>query len=115
MLLEHYGAALPAWLCPTQVLVVPIAEPHEAWASAVLEQLRGAGLRALADFRRETLAKRIAEAHAAAVPFVAVIGAREVEARSASIRARDRSFAGNIEAIAADVARQCASPFGLPA
>ena len=74
MLLEHYGAALPAWLCPLQVLVMPIAEAHEAWATAVVERLRGAGLRVASDFRRETLAKRIAEAHAGAVPFVAVIG-----------------------------------------
>ena len=113
MLLEHYGSALPAWLCPTQALVVPIAEPHEAFASDVVERLRRASLRVSADFRRETLAKRIAEAHAAAVPFVAVIGGREVEARSVSIRARERSFAGDLEAIAEDLARECASPFGV--
>ena len=112
MLLEHYGSALPAWLCPTQVLVIPIAEAHESWAAAVVDRLRRARLRVQADFRRETLAKRVAEAHAGAVPFVAVIGGREVEARSAAIRARERKIAGDLESIAAELARECASPFG---
>jgi len=112
MLLEHYGPALPPWLCPTQVLVLPIAEAHEAWARAAAGELARAGLRVASDFRKETLAKRVAEAHAAAVPFVAIVGAREVEARSLSIRARDRHFSGGLEAIARDLAEACASPFG---
>ena len=95
-----------------QVLRDPIAEAHEAWARAVVERLRGAGMRVASDFRRETLAKRIAEAHAGAVPFVAVIGGREVEARSASIRAREQELRATSNRSLADLVRECASPFG---
>jgi threonyl-tRNA synthetase len=112
MLLEHYGAVLPPWLSPVQALVVPIAEAHEPWALAVADRLRGAGLRVAADARRETLSKRIAEAHASAIPFVAVIGGREVESRSAAIRARSGEIAGDLESVIAELARECRSPFG---
>jgi hypothetical protein len=86
IVLEHYGAQLPAWLAPEQVVVIPVADAHAAWAREVADALRTAGLRARIDAREESLARRIAEAHHAAAPFVAVVGAREVAARSLAMR-----------------------------
>jgi threonyl-tRNA synthetase len=86
ILLEHYGTHLPPWLAPEQVVVIPVAEAHAAWAHEVVHALRAAGLRAHADAREESLARRIAGAHHAAAPFVAVVGAREVAARSLAMR-----------------------------
>jgi len=86
MLLEHYGPALPPWLAPEQLVVIPVAQAHAAWAREVGEVARGSGLRARVDARDESLARRIAEAHHAATPFVAVVGAREMAARSIAMR-----------------------------
>jgi threonyl-tRNA synthetase len=87
ILLEHHGGALPAWLAPEQISVVPIAQDHRAAAAALMSRLVAAGLRARLDDRDETLARRIAIAHHDGVPFVAVIGAREVRDGTVALRA----------------------------
>jgi threonyl-tRNA synthetase len=89
ILLEHHGAALPAWLAPQQVTVLPVAPEHAGFAAQVERELRAAGLRAGVDARSESLARRVAEAHEQAVPFMAVLGAREVAAAAVTVRARD--------------------------
>jgi threonyl-tRNA synthetase len=107
ILLEHHGAALPAWLAPVQVAVLPVAG-GEAYAAEVARSL--GGLRVRLDDRDETLARRIAEAHDAGVPFAAVIGAREAAARSIALRGRDgQQVLPEAEAIAS-LARACAVP-----
>ncbi len=112
MLLEHHGPKLPAWLCPEQVLVLPVAEAQAGFAREVLEALKRAGLRAALDARNETLSRRIAEGHEAAVPFIAVVGAREARDLSVTLRHREGSSATSSLASAVDELRQeCASPF----
>ena len=110
MLLEHHGAALPAWLAPQQVAVLPVAEEHEPWAREALAQVRRAGLRVGLDARSESLSRRVAEAHAAAVPWIAVAGAREVEAGALTLRSRDGSRALPLAAAVAALRDACAVP-----
>jgi threonyl-tRNA synthetase len=86
IVLEQHGAALPAWLAPTQVVILPVAGGN-AWAEELARELRP--LRVRLDDRAESLAKRVAEAHDQGVPFACVVGAREAEAGSVAVRSRD--------------------------
>jgi len=86
ILLEHHGGALPAWLAPEQVSVVPIHADQRVAASELVGRLAAAGLRARLDDAGETLARRIAIAHHDGVPFVAVIGARELRDGTVALR-----------------------------
>jgi threonyl-tRNA synthetase len=110
MLLEHYGAALPAWLAPEQLVVIPVAEAHAGWAREVGDMARAAGLRARVDAREESLARRIAEAHRAALPFVAVVGARELAARSIAMRCGHEQHVLPIAEGVALLRQRCAAP-----
>lgn len=110
ILLEHCEGALPAWLAPVQVIVTPIGPNQQEAAAAALAELRGAGLRAELDDRSESLARRVAEAHANGVPCLAVIGAREAAAGTLALRERDgQRVLPRAEAIAA-LRERCAAP-----
>jgi threonyl-tRNA synthetase len=89
IVLEHHGARLPAWLAPAQAVVLPVAEAQRPWAEEVAGALGAAGLRVALDARPESLARRVAEAHDDAAPFLAVVGAREAAARSVTLRGRE--------------------------
>ena len=88
LLLEKYAGALPTWLMPTQVKVLPISERQQDRANAVLEQLQAAGLRAAADLRSEKIGYRIREAQLEKTPYMLIIGDKEVENGTVSVRAR---------------------------
>jgi threonyl-tRNA synthetase len=86
VLLDHHGAALPPWLAPDQVRVVPVGpEQHEAAAAFAAEL---ADLRVDLDDRPESLSRRVAEAHEAGIPFLVVLGAREVASGTVALRSR---------------------------
>jgi threonyl-tRNA synthetase len=89
ILLEHHGAALPPWLAPDQVAVLPISPSHRDLAASLCAELSGLGLRARLDAGDATLSRRIALAHHAGVPFLALVGDREAADGTLSIRARD--------------------------
>ena len=89
ILLEHHAGALPAWLAPEQVAVVPVSAQHRARAAAVHGELQRAGLRSRLDADDGTLSRRIAVAHHDGVPFAVIIGDRELREQSLSVRGRD--------------------------
>ncbi|MCP3144644.1 threonine--tRNA ligase [Pyxidicoccus xibeiensis] len=89
VLLEHHGGALPAWLAPEQVVVASVGEAAQEYAQRFAAKLREAGCRASADVRSESLSRRIVDAHGAGVPWLVVVGAREVEAGAVRLRQRD--------------------------
>lgn len=89
LLLEHSNAKLPPWLAPEQVLVLPVSSEHEDYAREVLALLRQRGLRARADLRSDSLARRMVGAHERGIPFVVVLGDRELRARSLNLRSLD--------------------------
>ncbi|MBC7294148.1 MAG: threonine--tRNA ligase, partial [Thermoleophilia bacterium] len=88
ILLEHCGGALPGWLAPVQVLVIPVADRHLPYADEVQSALQQAGLRAEVDGRAESVAKKIRDGEVHKTPYLLVVGDREVEQRSVTIRTR---------------------------
>jgi len=88
MLLEHYAGALPFWLSPDQVAVAPISDNHSDYATKVLEVLGAEGVRGVLFATADTLSRRIVAAHEASIPVVAVVGRREAEQGTVSLRER---------------------------
>ncbi|HVO35070.1 MAG TPA: threonine--tRNA ligase, partial [Gemmatimonadales bacterium] len=87
-LIEHFAGAFPLWLAPEQVRVLPISDAQVEAARALQAALRAAGIRAALDDRSDTLNYRIRDAELHKVPYMAVVGAREAEARSVAVRVR---------------------------
>jgi len=88
ILVEHYKGALPFWLSPDQVAVAPISQDQAAYAAEVLETLEAHNIRTVLLGGAETLSRRIVAAHEASIPVVAVVGRRESEQRTLSLRER---------------------------
>jgi threonyl-tRNA synthetase len=88
ILIEHYGGALPAWLAPVQATVVPVADRHAGYAATVKSALMCEGLRADADLRPESVGRKIRDGEVGKVPFMLVVGDREVEEGTVTIRTR---------------------------
>ena len=94
LLLEKYAGALPTWLSPTQVTVIPVVGDFADYAAEVTEALKAAGVRAELDDRNEKLGYRIREAQLAKVPYMLVVGEDEMNARSVTARARKEGEGG---------------------
>ena len=88
ILLEHCAGDFPLWLAPIQMRLVTVTEDHQPYAEAVLRDLRAAGLRAEADLRKEKLGYKIREAELQKIPYVLVIGDKEVESKTVAPRRR---------------------------
>jgi len=88
ILLEHYAGALPTWLMPEQVRVVPVADDHAAYAADVLQAARRAGLRAEVDPASAPLGARIRQAKLAKIPYVLVVGDQDVAAGTVGVNRR---------------------------
>ncbi len=88
VLIEHYGGAFPVWLAPVQAEIIPISDRHHEFATQVESRLTDSGLRAYADLRNERMNAKIREAQTQKVPFMLVVGDREMEADSVSVRLR---------------------------
>lgn len=89
VLIEHYGGAFPVWLSPVQAIVLTVTERHNQWAEEVKEALAKAGIRAEADLRNEKLGKKIREAQLRKIPYMLIVGDKEVESKTVSPRTRD--------------------------
>ncbi len=88
ILTEHFAGAFPTWLAPVQVKVLPISGNYSDYARNVTDKLVQAGLRAELDDRNEKIGYRIREAQLQKVPYMLVIGEKEVEANNVSVRGR---------------------------
>ena len=88
ILIEHYAGAFPLWLAPIQARCVPIADRHLDWAHEVAADLRAAGLRVDVDDGNERMQAKIRNGQRRKIPYLLVIGDREVESRSAAVRVR---------------------------
>ncbi len=96
ILVEHYAGSFPVWLAPVQVEVIPIAERHGEYAGKLVAQCAGRGLRAHADLRREKLGYKIREAEKHKIPFILVVGDKEAEAGTASLRIHGQGDKGTV-------------------
>lgn len=88
ILIEHYAGAFPFWLAPVQVKIIPVKEEHVAYAREVESRLRSLGYRVETDPRDEKLGKKIRDAQMEKMPFMLVLGSREVEGGTLSVRER---------------------------
>lgn len=96
ILVEHYAGAMPVWLAPEQVRVLPISDAHQSYAGAVGEKLEKAGLRVAVNKRSDTIGAKIKDARNERVPYMVVVGDREVEEGTVSPRSRRE---GRLEAM----------------
>jgi threonyl-tRNA synthetase len=88
LLIEHFAGAWPLWLAPVQVAILPIADRHAPYASEVRAQLTAAGLRVELDDRVEKIGYKIREAQLQKIPYMLVIGDREVAEGAVAVRNR---------------------------
>ncbi len=88
LLIEHFEGAFPLWLAPVQAIILPIADRHGAHAETILKHLSGAGLRVELDSRQEKIGYKIREAQLQKIPYMLVVGDREVESNSVAVRKR---------------------------
>ena len=85
---EHFAGAFPTWLAPVQVKVIPISEKHAEYAAKVLAELDAAGIRAEVDTRNEKMGYKIREAQLQKIPYMLVVGDKEAESGTVSLRSR---------------------------
>jgi threonyl-tRNA synthetase len=94
VLIEHYAGAFPMWLAPVQVAVLPITDRVNDYANELARELREAGLRVEANLRSEKIGAKIRDAQLQKVPFMLVLGDREMEQRTVAVRERARGDIG---------------------
>ena len=94
VLIEHYAGAFPAWLAPVQAAVLPVSGKFSDYAQNVARQLKDAGFRIHLDDRNEKLQAKIRDAQLEKVPYMLVLGGKEAEAGTVSVRHRSKGDLG---------------------
>ncbi len=88
ILIEHFAGAFPPWLAPQQAVIIPIRESHNAYAREVEALLKGRGLRARADLQDRNMRSKIRQHRAKLIPWLLIVGDRDIEQRTVSVRLR---------------------------
>jgi threonyl-tRNA synthetase len=88
VLIEHFAGAFPLWLAPEQARVLTVSEKSEDYGREVESQLRAAGLRVTGDYRAEKLGSKIRDAQLELIPYMFVVGPRDAEGGTVSLRDR---------------------------
>jgi threonyl-tRNA synthetase len=96
VLIEHYAGSLPLWLSPLQIIVIPIKDIFQGYGRKIKNALQEGEIRVKIDCRNETLDKRIREAEVGKVPYILVIGEREIRFQSVSVRKRGKGDMGTM-------------------
>ncbi len=94
LLIEKYAGAFPVWLAPTQVKLLPIADRHHDYAYEIMDKLEAAGIRCEIDTRSEKIGYKIREAQLEKVPYMLLMGDKDIEAGSVSVRKRGEGDIG---------------------
>ena len=98
VLIEHFGGAFPTWLAPVQAVIIPIADRHHEYARDVQGRLVDKGLRAEVDARNERMGFKIREAQLQKVPYMLIVGDREIAAGAVGVRLRSGEDLGAVDA-----------------
>ncbi|HEU4704014.1 MAG TPA: threonine--tRNA ligase [Conexibacter sp.] len=111
ILIEHLAGRFPLWLAPVQAIVLPIADRHNAYAAEVAGALREQGVRVEADERGESVGRKIRDAELRKIPLMLVVGDREAETRTVSVREHGAEEASGVPVneLAARVAEETAT------
>jgi threonyl-tRNA synthetase len=96
ILIEHHAGRFPAWLAPIQAIALSITEHHGSWASEVAEILKNQGFRCDADLRNEKIGLKIREHTLQRIPYLLVIGEREMGNRTVAVRAQSGADLGEM-------------------
>lgn len=96
-LLEHYAGRLPVWLAPKQVIVLPISDKYAAYGDEVVKFLKKHDIRASIDHRSEKAGKKIRDAEVSKTPYMLIVGEKEAEAQSVSVRMHGGTDLGLME------------------
>ncbi len=96
VLLEYNGGNFPAWLAPVQVMLIPISEKHLDYAEQVAEQLRELNLRVEVDRHNERMNAKVRAAQVQKIPYMLVVGDKEIEEQAVSVRLRTNENLGNM-------------------
>ena len=88
VLIEHYAGSFPTWLSPTQAVIIPITDRQIEYSSQVAKQLTSAGVRVAIDTRNERMNAKVRQAQLEKIPYMLIIGDREVENEAVSVRLR---------------------------
>ena len=97
VLIEHYGGAFPVWMSPVQAEIIPIADRHNDFAHEVAAELKKVGLRVEVDDRSDRMNAKIRDAEKAKVPYMLIVGDREMEANQVDVRRRSRERLGAMD------------------
>jgi threonyl-tRNA synthetase len=96
LLLEKYAGALPMWMMPTQVKVLPIGDEHLEYANAFADKCREAGIRIEVDARNEKIGYKIREAQLQKIPYMLIIGEKEMAEGTVAVRSRKSGDLGSM-------------------
>jgi threonyl-tRNA synthetase len=96
ILIEHYAGAFPVWLAPVQAKIIPVSEKQSEYAKNIWQELKEAGIRAELDDSGETLGRRIRAAELQKIPYTLVVGEKEKEAGSVSVRSYKNGQEGTL-------------------
>ena len=97
ILIEHFAGAFPAWLAPEQVRLIPITERQHEYCLNAAKELRRAGFRVECDIRKESMGAKIKDARNMRIPFMAVVGDKEMQNNTFSIRSRREDQLGEMD------------------
>jgi len=96
ILIEHFGGAFPVWLAPVQAVIIPIGDAHHDYARSIQRQLSAAGIRAKADTRDKHMRSKIKEHRKKMIPYLLVVGDRDMENEEVSVRLRTDEEKGSL-------------------
>jgi threonyl-tRNA synthetase len=97
LLVEQYAGAFPVWLAPVQAKIIPIADRHQEYARAVADQFKDAGIRIELDDRNERMNAKIRDGQMQKIPYMLIVGDKEMEANAVSVRLRTGEDLGKME------------------
>lgn len=94
MLIEKYAGAFPTWLAPTQAIVLPLSDKYNDYAESIVKDFKNSGIKATADYRAEKIGYKIREARLDRIPYILVVGEKELESNEVSVRSRKNGEEG---------------------
>ncbi len=110
VLIEHFAGDFPVWLAPEQVRIAPISEKVNDYARSIYDQLRAAGVRVALDDDADKVGAKLRRAELAKIPYMLVVGQKEAEVQSVSVRSRAKGdegvlpFAAFLERVKSEIA-----------
>jgi threonyl-tRNA synthetase len=97
-LIEHYAGALPLWLSPEQIWIIPVGESHKKYAKKLVEEFKNENFRVIMKSESETVSKKIREGELQKIPYLLIVGDKEIKNNSVRVRKRGKGDIGEIKA-----------------